>query len=113
MTNLETEILYYIKTNHRGKANSITYKKLSLALDINSRLLRKTVSNLVNNGQARIGSSSKVGYFYIDTKDELLECYKEMRKRGLKTLVHARGLLRSDINDRQIEKPKQLELLEA
>ena len=111
MTNLETEILYYIKTWHKGKANAITFKKLSLALDIGSRTLRKTVSGLVNSTDAFIGSSSKCGYFYIDNKDELMDCYKELRKKGLAELFRARRLLRNEVFENQPEKFEQERLI--
>ena len=111
MTTLELTIIVKLKNHHRGKERAIHFKDLARNLDINSRELRRVVSGLVTSGVACIGSTSHDGYFYIDSKDELLHCYREMRSRGLKDLMRARGLMRSDVNDKQIEKLEQLVML--
>jgi hypothetical protein len=111
MNDLQQQIITELKYYHRGKRNGITFKKLALKFDVGSRKLRKTVSDLVNYGEAFIGSSSKYGYFYIDNPDEKMECYRELRKKGLAELFRARRLLRNDVIEKQPEKYEQQELV--
>jgi hypothetical protein len=111
MTSLELTITNHLRTYHKGKANAIHFKDLARVLDINERELRSIVAELVTSGQACICSTSSNGYFYKSNNDELQHTYKELRSRGLKDLMRARGLLRADIKENQIERLEQLILI--
>lgn len=110
MNDLEQKIITELKNYHRGKTNGITFKLLALKFDVGSRKLRKTVSDLVNYGSVLIGTSSRYGYYYIDNPDEKLECYKELRKKGLAHLFRARNILRNDVIEKQPEVYEQMRI---
>jgi len=111
MTELELTITVYLKNHCRGKENAKHFKDLAEHFDLNERELRSIVSDLVTSGQACICSTSHDGYFYKSNNDELMHTYKELRSRGLKDLMRARGLLRADIKENQIEKLEQLVMM--
>lgn len=109
MNELETKILVHIRNHHRGVENAITFKNLSVELQINSRDLRQAVSDLVTRGEGTIGSNSVSGYFYCVTDEEVKHCAAELFSRGSKDFSRAWGLIQSRNRDKQ-EHPEQQRL---
>lgn len=111
MNELEQTIINHLKTYHYGKGRAITFKRLSAELEIGSRKLRKTVSELVKNRIACIGSTSTNGYFYIETEQEAAHCYNELRARAFDELTRSTGIIETFKRDQRLKRlaEKQLE----
>jgi len=111
LNDLELKIIIRLRNHHRGKDNAIHYKELAIDLGINERELRDIVSNLVIDGKACIGSNCTEGYFYIVTDEEYQHTRNEIMSRIKKLAKRAKGLRLSRMFDKQLEEPKQLNLL--
>ena len=91
MTELEHKILVHLRNHHRGSGNAITFKTLSVELQINSRELRYCVSNIVTNGEGCIGTDSISGYYWLTSEEEFEHNQNELRSRAMKILVRRKG----------------------
>jgi len=91
MNETEYRILTHLKNHHRSSERAITFKKLSLKLEINSRELRYAVANLVSNGEGCIGTDSVNGYYYLTSEEDFEHNQDELRKRAMKILVRRKG----------------------
>jgi hypothetical protein len=116
MTNLETEILYYIKTNHKGKTNAIHFKQLAELLDINERELRDIVSGIIKSAKAPLCSisSGNGGYFFPENEAEFNHAQAEDISRIKELAKKHRGRRQAWIEYKQsgiFSKPKQLQLV--
>ncbi len=110
MNELEHRILTHLKNHHRGSNNAITYKALSVELQINSRELRYAVANIVTNCEGCIGSNSVSGYFFIIDDEDYQYCHDELISRIKKLSRRAKGLRISYMLRKEI-KPKQMQLI--
>lgn len=111
MTQIQHRLINYLKEYCFGKDRAITFRRLALKLDINSRELRRIVSDIVVNGIAPIGSNSKDGYFYISNEDEYGWAREELFSRIRKLSKRCKGLRISWSDEKEKAKPKQLDLL--
>jgi len=110
---LETEIIYKLKTYHKGKDNAITYKSLAFVLDINERQLRNVVSEIVKSGKACLCSTSKDGYYFPENESEFNHAQAEdiSRIKELAKKHRGRRLAWRLYRQSEIEKPYQLEMI--
>jgi hypothetical protein len=108
--NKVNEIIYKLKNFHRGRKNSITYENLAFLLNLNERELRNIVSRLVSDYQVPIGSSQE-GYFYISNNQEFQLAYGELISRIKALARRAKGLRVGWLRERELEKPKQLQMI--
>jgi len=113
MNDLELSITVYLKNHCRGKENALSFKSLSLHFQISQREFRRTVSRLVTQGKAAIGTTSRNGYFYVITDEESLHVEKELQKRAVEIFLRKRGFKKARTFDKQFEKYEQPVLLEV
>ena len=111
MTQTQHRLINYLKEYCYGKDRAITFRRLALRFDINSRELRRIVADIVVNGIAPIGSNSKDGYFYIKDENEYKWAREELFSRIRKLSKRCKGLRLSWSNEKEKVKPKQLELI--
>ena len=112
MTDNETIILNYIKTNHRGKENAETYKFLAYHLQIGERELRDSVAHLVTDYQIPIASTSDAGYYWLNCDEEYQQASNELMSRIRKLSKRHKGLRLGYMKSKQVI-IKQLELMEV
>ena len=63
---------------------------------INTRTVRRIIEDLIAEGEPIISSpSSPGGYCWQGADGESLECYKRLRRKGIKILIRARRILRN------------------
>lgn len=113
MTQIQNRLINYLKEYCYGKDKAITFRRLALKLDINSRELRRIVAHMVISGIAPIGSNSKDGYFYIANEEEYGWAREELFGRIRKLSKRCKGLRISWSDEKEKAKPKQLELMEV
>jgi len=107
---IEQNIINELKKYHTGKENAITYKDLAVVFDLNERMLRDIVSELVTKGNA-IASTSDAGYFFISNEQEYQHAYGELISRIKALARRAKGLRQGWLREKQEIKPKQLILI--
>ena len=110
MNSLETEIAYKLKNFHKGRGNAIHYKRLAIVLDINERIIRQIVADLITDKQLPIASSQE-GYWWIDCEDEFKLAHSEIINRIKALSRRAKGLRIGYMKSRQEEKPRQLSMI--
>ena len=110
MTNLETEILYYIKNNHFSKGNAIHFKDLAVKLDLNEREVRLCVAELVTHYEQPIAGTD-AGYYFIASQEEYDHASNELMSRIRKLSQRHKGLRNGYLISKQETKPKQLQLV--
>ena len=76
---------------------------------ITPRTVRKVIESLIEQGYPIISTPHEPGgYCYGGADSEALQCYRRLRKKGIKVLLRARRILRNHRNRRG-----QLSLLEG
>ena len=99
MTNHNTIILRIIKS-YIGDANKRTQAEITDeciargGINITERQTRIILRELIDNG-APIISTPAGGYYWYDTEEERLSCYKRLRHKGISILVRARRMNRN------------------
>ena len=94
-----TTILSIIKSCV-GDANKRTQTELTEeciargGVNISERQTRVILRELIDNG-APIVSTCAGGYYWYDTEEERLNCYKELRHKGISILLRARRVNRN------------------
>jgi len=88
----EQKIVSYLKRWHIGKDNAITFKSLSIALNIPKRELRNIVAHLVAEHKQLIASTSSEGYFWIQNQSEYEHARAELISRIRKLNTRLDGL---------------------
>jgi len=64
--------------------------------ELNARTVRRIIKDLIAEGEPIISSPKNPGgYCYIGADGEALECYKRLRRKGIKILIRARRILRN------------------
>jgi len=111
MTQIQHRLINYLKEYCYGKDRAITFRRLALRLDINSRELRRIVSDIVVNGIAPIGSNSKDGYFYISNEEEYGWAREELFSRIRKLSKRCKGLRIGWTLEKEKPKFRQMELI--
>jgi len=111
MTQIQQKLINYLKEYCYSKENAITFRRLALRLDINSRELRRIVADIVINGIAPIGSNSKDGYFYISNEDEYIWARGELFSRIKKLSKRCKGLRISWTIEKEKIEFQQMELI--
>ena len=117
MTGHNAIILRIIKS-YIGDANKQTQAQITDeciargGVNITERQTRVILRELIDDG-APIISTPAGGYYWYDTEEERLSCYKRLRHKGISILVRARRMNRNckAERDRRQER-EQLSLLE-
>ena len=78
----EQMIVDHIKRWCLGRENAKTFSHLGKALNFHEREFRKIISHIVNIHNELIGSTSKDGYFFINSEEEFKRVDDELTKRG-------------------------------
>ncbi len=61
-----------------------------------SRRVRRIIEGLIEDGYPIISTPIEPGgYCFIGKGDEALQCYRRLRKKGIRTLLRARNVLRN------------------
>ena len=92
----EQKIISYLKRWCPGKRNSRTYKDLAFTLGYanREREFREIASHLVSDHDQGIGTTSKDGYFAIETEEECNHVMAEMKSRFISIYRRWLGLRR-------------------
>ena len=100
-TSTEDIIVDIIKP-HKDFSNTINQHDIAAEFmetrneHITPRQVRRTIEELIEEGYPIISTPvDPGGYCWIGGPGEALECYKRLRKKGIKILIRARRILRN------------------
>lgn len=118
MINHSTTILSIIKS-YPGDANKRTQAEITDeciargGINICDRETRRILRELIDDGYP-ILSTPNGGYFWYNTEEERLSCYKRLRRKGISILVRARNINRNCLAEKARRcRQEQLSLLEV
>ena len=110
-------ILSIIKS-YKGDANKHTQAEITDecitrgGVNITERQTRVILRELIDEGYP-ILSTPAGGYYWYDTEEERLSCYKRLRHKGISILLRARNINRNCLAEKARRKEwEQLSLLE-
>jgi len=76
--------------------------------EISPRRVRRIIESLIEQGEPIISTPHQPGgYCYGGRENEAIECYKRLRRKGIRVLLRARRILRNERN-----RKGQLEMFE-
>jgi len=99
MTDHNATILSIIKS-YRGKVNKRTQYEITDeaiargGVNLTERQTRVILRELIDEGHPVL-STPAGGYYWYDTEEERLSCYKELRHKGISILLRARNINRN------------------
>jgi hypothetical protein len=109
LNDLEKDILDILKS-HIGEENKLTQYRIADKLGIvdksnnqyfnfdyvSCRQVRRIIEDLIEQGYPIVSTPSNGGgYFWQDKPEEGLECYRRIRRQGIRLLLKARNILRN------------------
>jgi len=69
--------------------------------EISPRRVRRIIEELIEQGEPIISTPHNPGgYCYGGAEGEAIECYKRLRRKGIRVLLRARRILRNERNRR-------------
>jgi len=70
--------------------------------NITPRRVRRIIESLIEQGEPIISTPHQPngGYCYGGRENEAIECYKRLRRKGIRVLLRARRILRNERNRR-------------
>ena len=68
--------------------------------NITPRRVRRIIEELIKQNYP-IVSTPKGGYFYQEKEEEGLQCYRRLRKQGIRIMLRARNVLRNSRQGQQ------------
>jgi len=108
---MEQNIINELKKYHTGKENAIHFRQLAFVFDLNERVLRGIVSEIIKSGKACICSTSTDGYYWPANEDEYLHAQNEDLSRIKELVKKHKGRRLAWVREKQQIKPKQLLLI--
>jgi len=106
MNNHNSTILDIIKS-HQSLSDPINQYQIAdefilrRGQKITARRVRLIIEELIEDGQPIISTPhSPGGYCWGGRENEAIECYRRLRKKGIKILLRARRILRNERNRR-------------
>jgi len=108
MNDHNATILAIIKSRPNNLANAISQNDIANEFilrrneNITPRRVRRIIESLIEDGEPIISSprNGEGGYSYGGADGEAIECYKRLRRKGVKILLRARRILRNERNRR-------------
>jgi len=106
MNNHNATILRIIKSRP-DLANAISQHKIAEEFmlrrneNITPRRVRRIIEELIEQGEPIISTPHNPGgYSYGGAEGEAIQCYKRLRRKGIRVLLRARRILRNERNRR-------------
>jgi len=105
MTDHNATILSIIKSRP-DLANAISQHKIANEFilrrneNITPRRVRRIIEELIEQGEPIISSprNGEGGYSYGGAEGEAIQCYRRLRRKGIRVLLRARRILRNERN---------------
>lgn len=103
-------IIMTIIQEHQDFDHAINQHKITAGINkrvgvddfISSRTVRNMIENLIKNGSPIISSPSNPGgYCWQGGEGEAIECYRRLRRKGIKILLRAKWILRNSRQSQQ------------
>jgi len=103
MTDHNATILAIIKSRPHNLANAISQNDIANEFilrrneNITPRRVRRIIESLIEDGEPIISTPHNPGgYCYRGKNNEAIECYKRLRRKGIRVLLRARRILRNE-----------------
>ena len=94
----------YVGDSNKRTQQQITDECLAMGgTNITERTTRVILRELIDNG-APIISTPRGGYYWYENEAERLECYRELRHKGISILLRARNMNRNCLAEKARKK---------
>jgi len=92
----EHKVLEVLK-RRKGKKNAIGKRRLSEILEMDERVVRKVIKELIEKHGVPIGSDYSHGYYIVSEPEEVEETYNTLKSHALSILKRAATLKRTSL----------------